>query len=238
VALARGAYEYQGQKCSAASRAYIPRSIWPSLKANLADLIATIQVGDVADFSNFMGAVISGSAYARLAEHIEMAKNDAACTLVAGGWADRSEGWFVGPTLVETIDPKHVLMQKELFGPLLTVWVYPDGDEDAALALCDQASPYALTGAVFAEDRAFIERARRALRFSAGNFYINDKPTGAVVGQQPFGGGRASGTNDKAGSALNLYRWISPRTVKETFVPPKALGYPFMRPETEPSGSD
>ena len=228
VALARGAYEYQGQKCSAASRAYVPRSMWPALKARLADLVASIQVGDVSDFTNFMGAVIGAGAFARLAEHIEIAKNDAACSIVAGGWTDKTEGWFVGPTLVETTDPKHALMQKELFGPLLAVWVYPDGEEDRALELCDSTSPYALTGAVFAQDRAFVTRASRALRFSAGNFYINDKPTGAVVGQQPFGGGRASGTNDKAGSALNLYRWISPRTVKESFTPPKTLGYPFM----------
>jgi 1-pyrroline-5-carboxylate dehydrogenase len=231
VGLARGAYEFQGQKCSAASRAYVPRSMWPALKERLADLVGSIKVGDVADFTNFMGAVISGGAFARLAEHIEIAKNDAACSLVAGGKLDRHNGWFVGPTLVETTDPKHVLMQRELFGPLLAVWVYPDGEEDQALSLCDSTSPYALTGAVFAQDRAFIGKASRALRFSAGNFYINDKPTGAVVGQQPFGGGRASGTNDKAGSALNLYRWISPRTVKESFTPPRSLGYPYMGAE-------
>ena len=231
VALVRGAFEYQGQKCSAASRAYVPRSMWPALKVRLADLVASIKVGDVADFRNFMGAVIGAGAFARLAEHIEIAKNDAACSVVAGGWTDRTDGWFVGPTVVETTDPKHLLMEKELFGPLLTIWVYPDGEEERALAICDSTSPYALTGAVFAEDRGFITRASRALRFSAGNFYINDKPTGAVVGQQPFGGGRASGTNDKAGSALNLYRWISPRTVKESFTPPRALGYPFMGAE-------
>jgi len=231
VALVRGAYEYQGQKCSAASRAYIPRSLWPALKSRLVDLIGSIKMGDVADFTNFMGAVINGGAFARLAEHIDLARNDAACTVVAGGFSDKSTGWFVGPTLVETTDPRHLLMQKELFGPFLTVWVYPDGDQDKALELCDTTSPYALTGAVFAEDRGFLARASRILRFSAGNFYINDKPTGAVVGQQPFGGGRASGTNDKAGSALNLYRWISPRTVKESFTPPKTLGYPFMAAE-------
>jgi len=231
VALARGAYEYQGQKCSAASRAYVPRSLWPALRSRLVDLIASIKIGDVSDFTNFMGAVIGEGAFARLSEHIDLAKSDAACTLVAGGWTSREHGWFVGPTLVETTDPKHVLMQRELFGPFLAVWVYPDGEEDAALALCDSTSPYALTGAVFAEDRGFLTKASRALRFSAGNFYINDKPTGAVVGQQPFGGGRASGTNDKAGSALNLYRWISPRTVKESFTPPRALGYPFMASE-------
>lgn len=231
VALVRGAYEYQGQKCSAASRAYVPRSMWPALRAQLVDLVGAIAIGDPSDFRNFMGAVISEASFARLAEHIEIAKSDAACSLVAGGWTDRSNGWFVGPTLVETTDPRHVLMQKELFGPLLCVWVYPDGEEDRALEICDTTSPYALTGAVFAEDRGFLAKASRALRFSAGNFYINDKPTGAVVGQQPFGGGRASGTNDKAGSALNLYRWMSPRTVKESFTPPKTVGYPFMSAE-------
>ncbi len=231
VALVRGAFEYQGQKCSAASRAYVPRSMWPALKARVAELTASIKVGDVADFTNFMGAVIGAGAFERLAEHIDLAKNDAACSIVAGGRVSRENGWFVGPTVVETTEPKHVLMQRELFGPLLAIWVYPDGEEDAALALCDSTSPYALTGAVFAEDRGFLTKASRALRFSAGNFYINDKPTGAVVGQQPFGGGRASGTNDKAGSALNLYRWISPRTVKESFTPPRVLGYPFMGAE-------
>ncbi|MEZ4296014.1 MAG: L-glutamate gamma-semialdehyde dehydrogenase [Polyangiaceae bacterium] len=231
VALVRGAYEYQGQKCSAASRAYIPRSLWPALKARMVELIASIKIGDVADFTNFMGAVIGGASFERMVEHIELAKNDAECSVVAGGWADKSKGWFVGPTLVETTNPRHVLMEKELFGPLLCVWVYPDEDEEKVLELCDATSPYALTGAVFADDRAFVARASKALRFAAGNFYINDKPTGAVVGQQPFGGGRASGTNDKAGSALNLYRWVSPRTVKETFVPPTTLGYPFMGAE-------
>ena len=231
VALVRGAFEYQGQKCSAASRAYVPRSMWPALKARLVELIGAITIGDVADFRNFMGAVISGASFARLHEHIELAKTDPACTLVAGGWTDESKGWFVGPTLVETTEPRHLLMEKELFGPLLCVWVYPDGEEEKALEICDTTSPYALTGAVFAEDRGFLARASRALRFSAGNFYINDKPTGAVVGQQPFGGGRASGTNDKAGSALNLYRWISPRTVKESFTPPRTVGYPFMGAE-------
>jgi 1-pyrroline-5-carboxylate dehydrogenase len=231
VALVRGAYEYQGQKCSAASRAYVPRSMWPALKERLVAHIGAIKVGDVADFTTFMGALINRPAFERLHDHIQLAKGDAACALVAGGWTDASSGWFVGPTLVETTDPKHVLMREELFGPLLCLWVYPDGEEDEALALCDTTSPYALTGAVFAQDRGFVARALRALRFSAGNFYINDKPTGAVVGQQPFGGGRASGTNDKAGSVLNLYRWVSPRAVKETFVPSRSVGYPFMSPD-------
>ena len=200
VALVRGAFEYQGQKCSAASRAYIPRSIWPALKSRVLDLIATIRVGDVADFRNFMGAVID-------------------------------ERFFIDPTVIETTDPRHRLMREEIFGPVLSVWVYPDAEEARALELCDTSSPYALTGAIFGRDRGFLERAMQTLRFSAGNFYINDKPTGAVVGQQPFGGARASGTNDKAGSALNLYRWMSPRTVKETFVPARALGYPFLGAE-------
>ncbi|MGK4004132.1 L-glutamate gamma-semialdehyde dehydrogenase [Sorangium sp. So ce1036] len=234
VALVRGAYEYQGQKCSAASRAYIPRSLWPTLKDRLVGHIQALRVGDVADFRNFMGAVIDGRAHARLTERIAAAKGDPACSLLCGGGGrahDGSEGWFVEPTLIETTDPRHALMTDELFGPVLTVWVYPDGEEARALALCDETSPYGLTGAVFARDRAFIEAASDALRFAAGNFYINDKPTGAVVGQQPFGGARGSGTNDKAGSMLNLLRWVSPRVVKETFAPPRAVPYPFMAAE-------
>lgn len=231
VALVRGAYEYQGQKCSAASRAYIPRSIWPALKDRLAALIGGIRMGDVADFRSFMGAVIDGRAHARLSGRIAAAMADPACSVIAGGDAPSGIGWFVEPTLIEVSDPKHALMQDELFGPVLTVWVYPDGEEEAALALCDQTSPYALTGALFARDRLFLERAAASLRFAAGNLYLNDKPTGAVVGQQPFGGGRASGTNDKAGSMLNLLRWVSPRVVKETFAPPREVGYPFMLEE-------
>jgi 1-pyrroline-5-carboxylate dehydrogenase len=232
VGLVRGAFEYQGQKCSAASRAYVPRSLWPSLRARLVELTAQIRVGDVQDFRNFMGAVIDARAYARITGAIGAAKGDAACRLVAGGGASDREGFFVEPTIVETTDPSHALMREELFGPVLTVWVYPDGDEDRALTLCDETSPYALTGAIFAQDRHFLERAQGRLRFSAGNLYVNDKPTGAVVGQQPFGGARASGTNDKAGSVLNLYRWISPRVIKETFAPPTAgIEYPFMREE-------
>jgi 1-pyrroline-5-carboxylate dehydrogenase len=228
VALVRGAYEYQGQKCSAASRAYIPRSIWPALKERLVALIAELRVGDVADFRNFMGAVIDGRAWERIKGYIDGAKGDPSCTIVAGGGARRDEGWFVDPTLIETTDPKNRLVREEIFGPVLTVWVYPDEDEAKALELCDTTTPYALTGAIFASDRGFIERALHALRFAAGNVYINDKPTGAVVGQQPFGGARSSGTNDKAGSPLNLYRWVSPRAIKETFVPPRSVGYPFM----------
>ncbi len=231
VALARGAFEYQGQKCSAASRAYIPRSIWPKLKERVLDLVATIKVGDVRDFRNFMGAVIDRRAYARITSAIALGKRDAACTVLAGGEASDQKGFFIDPTIIETTDPKHLLMRDELFGPVLTVWIYPDEEEEAALELCDTTTRYALTGAVFGSDRAFAERALRALRFAAGNVYINDKPTGAVVGQQPFGGARSSGTNDKAGSPLNLYRWISPRTIKETFDPPRSLGYPYQGAE-------
>lgn len=231
VALVRGAFEYQGQKCSAASRAYIPRSIWPKLKERVVDLVNAIRMGDITDFRNFMGAVIDGRAFASIGKYITLAKGDAACTILAGGGMKSDVGWFIEPTVVETSDPKHTLMREEIFGPVLTLWVYPDAEVDEALTLCDTASPYALTGAVFATDRAFIEKALKALRFTAGNAYINDKPTGAVVGQQPFGGARASGTNDKAGSPLNLYRWVSPRAIKETFVPPREVGYPFMDQE-------
>ena len=231
VALVRGAFEYQGQKCSAASRAYIPRSIWPALKQRMVDHIATLRVGDVSDFRNFMGAVIDGRAHARIKDHIAGARQDAACRILAGGEAPDKDGWFVQPTLIETTDPKHRLMREEIFGPVLTCWVYPDEEEARALELCDTTTPYALTGAIFGTDRGFIERALRSLRFAAGNVYINDKPTGAVVGQQPFGGARSSGTNDKAGSPLNLYRWVSPRAIKETFVPPRAVGYPSNEAE-------
>ena len=231
VALVRGAFEYQGQKCSAASRAYIPRSIWPALKERLVDLIGTLKVGDVSDFRNFMGAVIDGRAHARIKGYLDAAREDAACTILAGGTTRDADGWFVDPTLIETTDPRHRLMREEIFGPVLTVWVYPDGEEEQALELCDTTTPYALTGAIFGSDRAFVERALKALRFAAGNAYINDKPTGAVVGQQPFGGARSSGTNDKAGSPLNLYRWVSPRAIKETFVPARTVGYPFLEAE-------
>src|SRR6185437_2336076 len=219
------------QKCSAASRVYVPRSLWPALKERLVALIGELKVGDVADFRNFMGAVIDGRAFSRITETIAAGRRDPACTLLAGGGSRNDTGWFVEPTLFETTDPRHALMREEIFGPVLTVWVYPDGEEDRALALCDESTPYALTGAIFATDRAFVEHALATLRFAAGNAYINDKPTGAVVGQQPFGGSRSSGTNDKAGSPLNLYRWISPRAIKETFVPPRRVGYPFLDAE-------
>ena len=234
VALVRGAYEFQGQKCSAASRAYVPRSIWPKVRDLVVGHIERIAMGDVTDFRNFMGAVINERAWTRLSGWRDRLKGDAAVKVLKDdGWS-RERGWFCGPTLVEVSDPAHPVMAEELFGPLLSVHVYDDaapGSVDAALDLVDRTSPYGLTGAVFARDRAAIGAAVRRLRQAAGNLYVNDKPTGAVVGQQPFGGGRASGTNDKAGSAYNLLRWASPRVLKETFVPPTQVGYPFMGAE-------
>ncbi len=228
VALLRGAFEYQGQKCSAASRAYVPASIWPQVKARLLDMVATIRMGDVADLSTFMGAVIDQRALDRIAGYLKLARQGAGTTVLAGGTADDSQGYFVAPTVVQVEDPGHTLMAEEIFGPVLAVHVFKDADWEAVLRLVDQTSPYALTGAVFARDRAAIAQAHKALRFCAGNFYINDKPTGAVVGQQPFGGARRSGTNDKAGSALNLMRWVSPRTIKETHVPATDYRYASM----------
>jgi 1-pyrroline-5-carboxylate dehydrogenase len=231
VALVRGAFEFQGQKCSAASRAYVPRSLWPKLKELVVEHTRQIKMGDVKDFRNLMGAVINERAYTRLSTWRERLKKDSGCkVLIDEGWS-REKGWFVGPTLVEVTDPRHDVMQTELFGPLLSLHVYDDANLDAALDLVDQTSPYALTGAIFARDRAAVHHMTQKLRQAAGNFYVNDKPTGAVVGQQPFGGARASGTNDKAGSAYNLLRWASPRTIKETFVPPTQVGYPFQGAE-------
>jgi 1-pyrroline-5-carboxylate dehydrogenase len=228
VALVRGAYEYQGQKCSAASRAYVPRSLWPRLRERLVGEIERIQMGDVADFRNFMGAVINERAWTRLSGWHERLKTDArARVLTDKGWS-REKGWFAGPTLVEVDDARHPLLAEELFGPVLGVLVYDDARIEEAIDLVDETSPYGLTGSVFGRDRAAVAHAVARLRQAAGNMYVNDKPTGAVVGQQPFGGGRASGTNDKAGSAYNLIRWASPRVVKETLVPPTAVGYPFM----------
>jgi 1-pyrroline-5-carboxylate dehydrogenase len=228
VALVRGAYEYQGQKCSAASRAYIPESLWPRLKQRLLELIGTIRMGDVADFRNFMGAVIDGRAFAKITGYLEQARRDRGVTILAGGGADDSVGWFIEPTLIQVRDPGYRTMCEEIFGPVLTVYVYRDRDWRGTLELVNRTSPYALTGAVFARDRAALIEADRVLRHAAGNYYVNDKPTGAIVGQQPFGGGRASGTNDKAGSILNLLRWVSPRTIKETFLPPTDYRYPFL----------
>ncbi len=228
VAMVRGAYEYQGQKCSAASRAYIPDTLWPAVRDRVVAMIEDIRMGDVADFRNFMGAVIDRRAFTRIREHIEQARQAPGVRVVAGGGTDDSVGFFVQPTLLQADDPAYRTMCEEIFGPVLTVHVYPAAKWSETLALVDRTSPYALTGAVFSRDRAALQEADRALRQAAGNFYVNDKPTGAVVGQQPFGGARASGTNDKAGSVLNLLRWVSPRSIKETLVPPKDYRYPFM----------
>ncbi len=231
VGLVRGAYEYQGQKCSAASRAYIPASLWPQVKERMVAMIGEIRQGDVRDFRNFMGAVIDRKAYDRITGYLARAKSDPGVSVVAGGGARDDVGYFIQPTLLQVEDPKYRTMCEELFGPVLTVHVYPDDKWSETLTLVDQTGPYALTGAVWSRDRAALAEAHVALRHSAGNFYINDKPTGAVVGQQPFGGARASGTNDKAGSILNLQRWVSPRTIKETLVPPTDYRYPFMGAE-------
>ena len=228
TALVRGAFEYQGQKCSAASRAYIPDSLWPKVKDGLLGQIAEIKMGDPCDFANFMGAVIDRDSFANIRSYIDFAKTSPDMEILIGGGCDSSTGYFVEPTVVLSKEPKSKLMSEEIFGPVLTVYVYPEAEYEEALQLCDQTSPYALTGAIFALDRSAIVKATNALRHAAGNFYINDKPTGAVVGQQPFGGSRASGTNDKAGSWLNLERWVTPRTIKETFLPPTSLGYPYM----------
>jgi 1-pyrroline-5-carboxylate dehydrogenase len=229
VGMVRGAYEYQGQKCSAASRAYIPDTLWPAVRDRVVAMLRDIRMGDVADFSNFMGAVIDRKAFTRIREHLERARQDSGVEVVAGGGTDDSVGFFVEPTLLRVDDPGYRLMCEEIFGPVLTVHVYPAARWAETLTLVDRTGPYALTGAVFSRDRAALAEADRALRHAAGNYYINDKPTGAVVGQQPFGGGRASGTNDKAGSVLNLHRWVSPRAIKETFVPAKDYRYPFMQ---------
>jgi 1-pyrroline-5-carboxylate dehydrogenase len=228
VAMVRGAYEYQGQKCSAASRAYIPSGIWPAVRDRVVAMIGDLRMGDVADFRNFMGAVIDRRAFDRIREHLGRARTDAGVKILAGGGTDDTVGYFVEPTLIQAEDPGYRLMCEEIFGPVLTVHVYPDARWTDTLALVDKTSPYALTGAIFSQDRVAVAEATRVLRQAAGNFYINDKPTGAVVGQQPFGGARASGTNDKAGSILNLLRWVSPRSIKETFAPPRDYRYPFM----------
>ncbi len=231
TALLRGAFEYQGQKCSAASRAYIPSNLWPQVKERLVDQLATVKVGHVGDFSNYMGAVIDAAAFKRISGYIELAKQDPNYTIHFGGGCDDSEGYFIQPTVVQSNDPNSKLMREEIFGPVLTIYVYPEAEFDKAVDQVDGGADYALTGAFFAQDRDVIVKTSQRLSQAAGNYYINDKPTGAVVGQQPFGGARASGTNDKAGSVLNLLRWVSPRTIKETFVPPTDYRYPFLLPE-------
>jgi len=230
TALTRGAFEYQGQKCSAASRAFVPASLWAEVRDRLLRQVAEIRVGDPTDFTNFMGAVIDANAFSTIKGYVDFARQSPDAEILAGGGYDDGKGYFVEPTVVLAKRPGLKLMREEIFGPVLTVWVYEDRDLDTALEICDSGSPYALTGAVFARDRAAVVRIADALTHAAGNFYVNDKPTGAVVGQQPFGGARASGTNDKAGSVLNLLRWVSPRAIKETFVPPTDFRYPFMAP--------
>jgi 1-pyrroline-5-carboxylate dehydrogenase len=234
TAILRGSFEYQGQKCSAASRVYAPASLWPQVRERVAGEIGEMKMGDVADFSNFVGAVIDASSFETQKEAIEEAKAaDGTASIVAGGGYDDSDGWFVQPTVIETSDPDFRTMKEELFGPVVTAFVYDDSRYDDTLDLVDTGTSYGLTGAVFARDLDAIDKTQERLRYAAGNFYVNDKPTGAVVGQQPFGGARASGTNDKAGSMWNLIRWVSPRTIKETFVPPRNYRYPFLGPDSE-----
>ena len=232
TAIVRGSFEYQGQKCSAASRVFAPSNLWPELRERLVEEVKTLRMGDVSDFSNFMGAVIDKSSFATQKAAIDEA-NDSGSTasVLVGGGYDDSEGFFVEPTVIETTDPGFRTMREELFGPVVTAYVYDEKRYDDTLDLIDGGAPYGLTGAVFARERSAVESAQEKLRYAAGNFYVNDKPTGAVVGQQPFGGARASGTNDKAGSMWNLIRWVSPRTIKETFVPPTDYRYPFLEPD-------
>ncbi len=229
TALARGAFEYQGQKCSAASRAYLPDNLADEIKVQLIAALQTMKMGTVEDFSNFINAVIDERSFDKLKGYIDAVKNDDKASILTGGICDKTKGYFIQPTVIEAFDPQYVTMCEELFGPVLTIYTYKADQFDEALELVDTTSPYALTGAVIAQDRHAVELATNKLRHAAGNFYINDKPTGAVVGQQPFGGARASGTNDKAGSILNLYRWLSARTIKETFNPPTDYRYPFMK---------
>jgi 1-pyrroline-5-carboxylate dehydrogenase len=228
TAMIRGAFEFQGQKCSAASRAYVPRSLWSGMRDELIATTESLTMGDVTDFGNFMGAVIDRKSFSKLSGVLDRAKDDDALTVVAGGTADDSEGFFVRPTIIEGTDPDHDVFTTEYFGPVLAVHVYDDADYDAVLTQMESVAPYALTGSVIAQDRTAIAHAQKFLRNAAGNFYVNDKPTGAVVGQQPFGGGRASGTNDKAGAPQNLQRWTSTRSIKETFVPATDHTYPHM----------
>jgi 1-pyrroline-5-carboxylate dehydrogenase len=228
TAVIRGGFEYQGQKCSAASRVYIPESLWPTFKEKYVAEVGKIKMGSPEDFTNFMGAVIDKDAFNTIKEFIDYAKTSSEAEILTGGGCDDTQGYFIEPTTIFTTNPKFRTMEEEIFGPVVTIFVYADKNLDKTLALCDDTSPYALTGAIFAQDRQAIVKMSKALQNAAGNFYINDKPTGAVVGQQPFGGGRASGTNDKAGSAMNLLRWMTVRAIKETMVPPADWRYPFM----------
>ncbi|NIM99865.1 MAG: L-glutamate gamma-semialdehyde dehydrogenase [candidate division Zixibacteria bacterium] len=228
TAITRGAFEYQGQKCSAASRAYVPKSTWPKIKEILLKQISELKMGGPCDFSNFMNAIIDKSAYTSIKEYIDYAKGSSEAEFLCGGNCDDSKGYFIDATVIATSNPKFKTMVEEIFGPVITIYVYDDADYEKTLHLCDETSPYALTGAIFATDRHAVELAENILRQAAGNFYVNDKPTGAVVAQQPFGGARASGTNDKAGGLHNMIRWTSPRSIKENLVPPKDFKYPFM----------
>jgi 1-pyrroline-5-carboxylate dehydrogenase len=228
TALVRGAFEFQGQKCSAASRAYIPTSLWDDVKKYMLDMLKEIKMGDVLDFSNFVNAVIDENSFDNIAGYIERANKSNDAEIIAGGKCDKSKGYFIEPTVILAKTPKYESMEDEIFGPVLTIYVYEDAKFEETLKLCDATSPYALTGSIMAHDRYAVMVAEKYLRYAAGNFYINDKPTGAVVGQQPFGGARASGTNDKAGSFLNLIRWTSPRTIKENINPPTDYKYPFL----------
>ncbi len=229
TAITRGSFEYQGQKCSAASRAYIPKSLWSQIKEILLKQVSEIKMGDPCDFTNFMNAIIDKSAYDSIKSYIDYTKSASDAKIIAGGNCDDSKGYFIDATVIETTNPKFKTMEEEIFGPVITIYVYEDADYEKTLHFCDQTSPYALTGAIFATDRKAVETAQTILRNAAGNFYINDKPTGAVVGQQPFGGARASGTNDKAGALHNMIRWTSPRAIKENLLPPTDFKYPFMR---------
>lgn len=224
----RGAFEYQGQKCSAASRMYVPKSLWPKIKSSLLEISADMKMGDVTDPSNFINAVIDENAFKNILGYIDYAKNAKDAQIICGGKGDKSKGYFIEPTIIETSNPHFKTMEEEIFGPVLTIWVYNDDRMDEAVEICDQTSPYGLTGAVFSRDRVAASKICERLRYAAGNFYINDKPTGAIVGLQPFGGSRASGTNDKAGGEFNLIRWISPRTIKETFLPARDYRYDYM----------
>jgi 1-pyrroline-5-carboxylate dehydrogenase len=237
VAITRGAFEYQGQKCSAASRAYIPSNIWEDVKAYVIEDLKSLEMGDPQDFGNFINAVIDEKSFDKLAKYIDAAKKDKGVEIIAGGNYDKSKGYFIEPTIIVAQDPQYVTMCEELFGPVLTLHVYDENKFEETLEMVDKTSPYALTGAIFSNDRYAIETASKKLSHAAGNFYINDKPTGAVVGQQPFGGSRASGTNDKAGSMLNLLRWTTARTIKETFVPPVDYRYPFLQRGSAPEGA-
>jgi len=228
TAIVRGSFEYQGQKCSAASRAYIPESLWPEIKNYVLDMTAAIKVGDVCDFDNFVNAVIDEASFDNIMSYIERTKKSNDATIMIGGEGDKTKGYFIQPTIILTTDPHYLTMEEEIFGPVMTIYVYHDNDYEETLRICDKTSPYALTGSIFSKDKYALIQACKTLRYAAGNFYFNDKPSGAMIGQQPFGGARASGTNDKSGSHLNLLRWISPRTIKETLLSATDFRYPYM----------